>query len=294
MKRKVITIALAGLVAFMSNRCGSNQQDDNMQTVTSKDGTKIAYEKSGNGPAVILVIGALASRADHAKLAKILSSDFTVYNYDRRGRGDSGDTKPYSVRREIEDIEALIDDAGGSAYLYGISSGACLAIETSAALGDKVKKLAIYEAPYDEADGAAEKWKEYGAELNQLVTADRRGDAVEFHLKFVGVPDAALLTMKASPAWSDMKELAPTLLYDAAIVGEKRSIPVERASTIKASTLVMEGSKSLEPMPFMRVSADKIAKTIPNAQRHTIEGEGHNVDSKKVGEVLTNFFSKEK
>jgi pimeloyl-ACP methyl ester carboxylesterase len=265
-----------------------------MQTVTSKDGTKIAYEKSGNGPAVILVIGALASRADHDKLAKALSSGLTVYNYDRRGRGDSGDTKPYAVKREIEDIEALIDEAGGSAYLYGISSGGCLAIEASAALGNKVKKLAIYEAPYDEAEGAATKWKEYSSELNKLITADRRGDAVEFHLKFVGVPDAALLAMKASPAWSNMKALAPALLYDMAVVGENRSIPVERALTIKANTLVMDGGGSLESMPFMRTTADKLAKTIPNAQRHTIEGESHDVDSKKLAPVLTGFFNKEK
>jgi pimeloyl-ACP methyl ester carboxylesterase len=294
MKRNLITIVLAGIVAFMSNRCGSNQQDDNMQTETSKDGTKIAYERSGNGPAAILVIGALASRADHARLAEILSSDLSVYNYDRRGRGDSGDTKPYAVEREVEDIEALIDKAGGSAYLYGISSGACLAIEASAALNDKVKKLAIYEAPYDEAEGAAEKWKEYSAKLDQLVTADRRADAVEFHLKFVGVPDAALLAMKASPGWSNTKELAPTLLYDVAIVGKNRSIPVERASSIKAPTLVMDGGSSLESMPFMRTTADKLAKTIPNAQRHTVEGEGHNVDNKKMGELLKNFFRKEK
>ena len=141
-----------------------------MQTLISKDGTKIAYDKLGKGPAIILVIGALASRSDHAKLAELLSRDFTVYNYDRRGRGDSGDTKPTAVKREIEDIEALINEAGGSAYVYGISSGAGLALEAAAALGDKIKKLAIYEAPYDDANEFCQQWKEYSSKLDQLLS----------------------------------------------------------------------------------------------------------------------------
>jgi pimeloyl-ACP methyl ester carboxylesterase len=282
-----------GVVAYMGSSCSLNQQEEGiMQTVSSKDGTAIAYEKLGQGPAVILVIGALASRSDNAKLAQVLSTDFTVYNYDRRGRGDSGDTKPYAVNREVEDLEALIDEAGDSVYIFGISSGACLALEATAALGDKVKKLAMYEAPYDEAEGAAEKWKEYSSKLHQLLAEDRRGDAVEFHMKFVGAPDVAIVTMKASPRWSTMKALAPTIVYDAAIVGEKRSIPVERAAMIKANTLVMDGGASLESMPFMRVSADKLAKTIPNAKRRTVEDEGHDVDEKAIAPILHEFFSK--
>src|SRR5688572_17815148 len=141
-----------------------------MQTVTSKDGTQIAYDKMGNGPAVILVNGALSSRADHTELAQLLSQHFTVYNYDRRGRGDSGDNQPYKVEREIEDIEALIDKAGGTACVYGISSGACLALEAAAALGDKVKKLAMYEAPYDDTEGTAEKTKEFLSKLDALIS----------------------------------------------------------------------------------------------------------------------------
>lgn len=292
-KRNAIIILLIGVVAYVGSRCSLNQEEGNMQTLSSKDGTEIAYEKLGKGPAVILVIGALASRSDHAKLAQALSTDFTVYNYDRRGRGDSGDTKPYAVKREVEDIEALVDKAGGSAYVYGISSGACLALEAAAALGDKVKKLAIYEAPYDEAEGADEKWKDYSAKLDQLIAADRRGEAVEFHMKFVGAPEAAIVGMKASPAWSGMKALAPTIAYDVAVVGENRSIPIERAAIIKAKTLVMDGGASLESMPFMRVSADKLAKTIPNAQRRTVEGEGHNVDEKKLAPILKEFYGKE-
>jgi pimeloyl-ACP methyl ester carboxylesterase len=121
-------------------------------TVTSKDGTKIAYDKMGHGPAVILVAGALCSRSfwSGPELAKLLAHGFTVYNYDRRGRGESDDTKPYAVAREIEDIEALIDEAGGSASLYGHSSGAALALEAAIRLVKKVKKLALYEAPYND------------------------------------------------------------------------------------------------------------------------------------------------
>jgi pimeloyl-ACP methyl ester carboxylesterase len=263
-----------------------------MQKVTSTDGTKIAYEKLGKGPAVILITGALASRSNYAKLAERLSQDFTVYYYDRRGRGDSGDTKPYAVKREIEDIKAIIDDAGGSAYVYGVSSGACLALEAAASLGDKTKKLAIYEPPYDEAEGAAEKWKEYSSKVKKLVAADRSADAVEFHLKFVGLPDAMITEMKASPAWEGMKALAPTIGYDIAVVGEDRSIPVERVATIKASTLVMDGGASLESMPFMRASADKLGRNIPNAQRRTIEGEDHSVDEKVLAPILKEFFNK--
>jgi pimeloyl-ACP methyl ester carboxylesterase len=280
----------AGII--VGSACSSNQTEENMQTVTSRDGTKIAYDKSGTGPAVILITGALATRSNHAKLAQALSADFTVYNYDRRGRGDSGDTRPYAVEREIEDIDALIDEAGGSAYLHGISSGACLALEAAAALGKKVKKLSIYEPPYDEAEGASEKWAAYRDQLNQLIAADRRGDAIEFHMKFVGVPDSVMTGMKASPNWPGMKDLAPTIAYDIAVVGDNRSIPVDRVASIKASTIVMDGGNSLKPMPFMRVSADKLGKTIPNAQRRTVEGEAHNVNEQVLAPILKEFYSK--
>src|SRR5215216_799706 len=135
-----------------------------MRTVTSKDGTTIAFDQSGNGPVVILVDGALQYRAfdqGMAELANLLSPHFTVIHYDRRGRGDSTDTQPYALEREIEDIESLIDDVGGSASLYGISSGAALAMEAAIALPTKVKKLAMYEAPYNDDDSARQAWMEY-------------------------------------------------------------------------------------------------------------------------------------
>lgn len=278
----------------MNNRSGSNEQEGKMQTVTSKDGTKIAYDKMGKGPAVILVGGALAVRSDHAELAQLLSSDFTVYNYDRRGRGDSGDANQYAVTREIEDIAALIDEAGGTAYVYGISSGAALSLRTAADLGDKVTKLAVYEAPYSEAPGAAEAWKEYRTKFDEALAADRRGDAVALLMSVAGSPDAAIEQMKASPKWPGMEALAHTIAYDNAILGEDRSIPVGVISKITADTLAMDGGASLQTMPFMRPTAEKIAASVPNAQHRTIEGQAHNVDAKVLAPVLLQFFSNDK
>ena len=262
-----------------------------MQLVTSQDGTRIAYDKSGEGPAIILVNGALATRSSTSELAQLLADHFTVYSYDRRGRGDSADTRPYSVEREIEDIAALIDAAGGSAYVYGKSSGACLALQATSSLGDKVKKLAIYEAPYSEDEGAAQEWKEFRSELDGLLAADRRADAVTSFMKFVGAPDEAIAGMKASAAWPEMEAMAPTLAYDNAVVGDDRSVPVESAAKVKATTLVMDGGASLETMPFMRPTADKLAKAIPDAERRTLEGQAHDVSPKALVPILVKFFS---
>jgi pimeloyl-ACP methyl ester carboxylesterase len=262
-----------------------------MQRVTSRDGTRIAYEKSGNGPAVILVTGALATRASTSELAQLLSTNFTVYRYDRRGRGDSADTKPYAVRREVEDIAALIDAAGGSAYVYGKSSGASLALEAASSLGDRITRLAIYEAPYSEAAGAANEWRAFTSRLDSVLAANRRAEAVTFFLKFVGVPDEAIAGMKASAAWPEMEAMAPTLAYDNAVVGEDRSVPTERAAKLKAATLVMDGGASAGPMPFMRATADKLANVIPGAQRRTVEGQAHDVSSRVLAPILMKFFN---
>jgi pimeloyl-ACP methyl ester carboxylesterase len=262
-----------------------------METVTSKDGTAIAYDKSGSGRPVILAGGALVSRSAHGALAELLSRDFTVYNYDRRGRGDSGDTRPYSVDREIEDIEALVDAAGGSACLYGISSGACLALETASALGDKIEKLAIYEAPYDDTEGVAEKWEVYRSELNRLLAENRNGEAVELHMKTVGASGKTIAAMKESPEWRDMEALAPTIAYDIAVVGETRAIPARRIVTIEAHMLVIDGGTSSEMMPFMRPTANKIAEIAQHAQRCTLDGQDHNVDEKALAPVVRDFFN---
>lgn len=263
---------------------------DTMPTIISKDQTSIAFDKTGQGPAVILIHGALAGRADHTDLAEMLSKHFTVYNYDRRGHGGTQDNKQYNLEREVEDLEAIINAAGGSAYLYGISSGAALAFETAARLGDKVKKLAMYEAPYDEAAGAAEKWKTYTADIQKLNAAGKGAEAVEYHMNYVGVPEKMINDMKASPNWTAMVAMAPTLAYDIAAVGNDRSISAERAANIKATALIMDGGASAQTMPFMRRSAEKLASLIPNAQHRTIEGEAHGVNAKAIAPVLVQFF----
>jgi pimeloyl-ACP methyl ester carboxylesterase len=266
-------------------------QGRTMQSVTSQDGTRIVYDALGEGPALVLVNGALATRSGNSELVELLATRFTVYSYDRRGRGDSADTKPYSVQREIEDLDALIRAAGGSAYVYGKSSGACLAIRATASLGDKVKKLAVYEAPYSEAEGAARQWKAFTARLDGLLAADRRADAVAAFMQFVGASDEALAKLKASAAWPGMVAMAPTLAYDNAVVGDDRSVPVEIAAKVKAATLVMDGGASLKTAPFMRPTADKLARTIPGAERRTIEGQAHDVDAKVLVPILIKFFS---
>src|SRR5258708_18145636 len=216
-------------------------------TVTSKDGTRITYDKIGHGPAVILVAGALCSRSfwSGPELAKPLARSFTVYNYDRRGRGDSGDTKPYALEREIEDIEALIDEAGGSAYLYGHCSGAALALEAALRLGNTVKKLAMYEAPYNDDAEAQRAWKQYIKQLTEALAADRRGDAVALFMELVGMPADQIEAMRHAPAWPMFEAIAPTLAYDhTAILGEDASVPPQPAAIGTPPTLLTNPAPS--------------------------------------------------
>lgn len=262
-----------------------------MKTVTSKDGTTIAFDQSGQGPVVILVDGALQYRAfdqGMAELADLLSKHFAVIHYDRRGRGDSGDTQTYELEREIEDIEALIDEAGGSASLYGISSGAALALEAALALGRKVKKLVMYEPPYNDEEDARKGWKEYTQKLRELVATGRKGDAVGLFMMLVGMPAEHLEGMRQNPMWPLWEAVGPSLLYDAIAMGADASIPATRAATIAVPTLVMDGGGS--EWSFMHTTAVALAKAIPNAQHRTVEGQTHEVDSKVLAPVLIEFF----
>jgi pimeloyl-ACP methyl ester carboxylesterase len=261
-----------------------------MRTVTSKDGTTIAFDQSGQGPAVILVDGALQYRAfdqGMAELADLLAQHFTVIHYDRRGRGDSTDTKTYELAREIEDIEALIDEAGGSAFLYGISSGAALALEAALALGGKVKKLAMYEAPYNDDKNARKGWKEYRQKLKELVAAGRKGDAVGLFMMLVGMPADQLEGMHQHPMWPLWEAVGLTLAYDAAAMGEDGSIPSKRAARVPMPTLVMDGSESF---PFMHGTAVALAKAMLKGQHRTLEGQTHDVSAEAIAPVLIEFF----
>jgi pimeloyl-ACP methyl ester carboxylesterase len=263
-----------------------------LRTVTSKDGTTIAFDQSGQGPAVILVDGALQYRAfdqGMAQLADLLAQHFTVIHYDRRGRGDSTDTQPYALEREIEDIEALIDEADGSAFVYGISSGAALAMEAAIELGGKIKKLAMYEAPYNDDAVARQAWKEYRRQLKELVAAGRRGDAVGLFMMLLGMPADQLEGMRQHPMWPLWEAVGHTLAYDAAAMGEDASIPRERADSVTIPTLVMDGGAG--EWPSMHETAMTLAKAIPNAQHRTLEGQTHEVAAEAIAPLLVEFFS---
>lgn len=262
-------------------------------TVTSKDGTKIAYEKVGQGFPLILVSGAVEYRAFAfalQQLAALLSEHFTLYMYDRRGRGESGDTKPFAVEREIEDIDALIALAGGSAYVYGISSGAALAMEAAIALGsDKVKKLAMYEAPYNSEATARQTWREYRKNLDAAIAEGRRGDAMILFMQLVGMPDEHVPGMRQSPEFPIFEAVAPTLAYDAAALGEEAAVPVERAAQVTMPTLVMDGGASF---PFMHTAAVALADAMPQGEQRTLDGQTHDVQADVLAPVLVEFFRK--
>jgi pimeloyl-ACP methyl ester carboxylesterase len=266
-----------------------------MSTVTnvmSADGTQISYDVAGSGRPVILVDGALGFRAMGfgGSLAEQMAGSLSVYSYDRRGRGRSGDAAALSLQAEIEDIDALIERAGGSAGLYGISSGGALALEAAAALGRRVPRLAVYEIPYDGSAVGMTAWAEYRTRLADLVAAGDRGGAVELFMVFVGASAEGVARMRESPAWPAFESVAPTLLADAEALGD-RSVPVGRAAAVTAETLVIDGSASLATMPFMRASAEVLAAAIPRARHLVLDGQGHDVDASAIAPVLSRFFT---
>jgi pimeloyl-ACP methyl ester carboxylesterase len=265
-----------------------------MSKVISKDGTEIAYETKGSGKPVILVDGALCYRnfGPMGQLSELLAPNLKVYIYDRRGRGESTNSKPFAVEREVEDIDALIKAAGGTAYVYGISSGACLTLEAAIRLGNKISKLAIYEPPYNSMRGAVEQWKEYRCKLSEAISTYQRGDAVTLFMQLVGTPDDQLNGMRQAPMWPMLEAVAPTLIYDAYEIGEDRTAPLDRASKITVPTLVMDGGANLQYMPFMNASATALAKAIPHAEHRTLEGQTHDLKSEVLAPVLVEFFNK--
>ena len=203
-----------------------------------------------------------------------------MINYDRRGRGESTDTAPYSVEREIEDIEALIEEAGGSAHVFGISSGAALALE-AANRGLAIEKLALYEAPFIVDDSRAPVPDDYLERLEGLVASDRRGDAIRLFMRQgVGLPAVFVAMMRIMPAWSKLKAVAPTVVYDAAIVDDYqkgRPLPSDRWTSVTMPTLVAVGGKSPD---WMRNGMRALADVLPNARHSTLEGQTHIVKAR--------------
>lgn len=257
--------------------------------VVSKDGTVIAYERSGAGPALILVDGALCSRAfgPMPKLAPLLAQRFTVYVYDRRGRGASGDTLPYSKQREVEDLAALVREAGGNAFLAGLSSGAALALE-AAASGLPVAKVVAYEPPYVD-EGTSRDGAHHERELESRIAAGDRSGAVKYFMRsMVGVPAPFVILMQAMPwIWRKLKAVAHTLPYDAAVMTAFR-VPTERLRAIQVPTLVMHGAKT---DPRLQKAARAVADAVPGAQQRTLAGQTHNVAPSVLAPALVEFFA---
>ena len=260
-----------------------------MRTVISKDGTAIAFDQWGTGPAIILVGGAFTDRSQPilTQLAESLSPQFTVINYDRRGRGDSGDTAPYGVEREIEDLEALIKEAGGSAFVCGFSSGAALALE-AAASGLAMKKLALYEPPFRIAGSSRPLPQDFAKHLSGLISSGSRGDAAEYFMtQAAEVPTEFVAQMRNEPFWPTVEAVAHTLIYDTTIMGNDGSLPIERLTVITVPALVIDGGAS---PAWMRDAVQAVAEVMPHAQRRTLEGQTHQVSPQVLAPVLMEFF----
>ncbi len=250
-----------------------------MSTVTSKDGTTIAFDQSGQGPAVILVMGAFNDRSTGAPLAQALESHFTVFNYDRRGRGESGDTAPYAIAREIEDIDALIAQAGGSARVFGYSSGAILALR-AAAHGSAISQLAFYEPPPTGARAG-----QLAPQLGELIAAGRRGDAVElFQTEAVGIPAAVVAQLRNAPFRPALERIAPTLVYESTIL---QAVPTDLFASVRVPTLIIDGDQSPQ---IMRQAAQSLANALRDGRYRTLDGQGHDMVPAVLGPVLEEFF----
>jgi pimeloyl-ACP methyl ester carboxylesterase len=261
-----------------------------MKKILSKDGTPLAFDQSGTGPAVLLVGGAFQYRAvdsGTAKLAALLSPHSTVLHYDRRGRGNSGDTLPYAIEREIEDIDALIQEVGGSASVFGMSSGAVLALRAAAA-GLAIKKLALYEPPFNSgSDEDLQMSANYTRQLTTLLKEGRRGDAAAFARQYFGTPAEMVAGMRQMPMWPLFEAVAPTLAYDNAIMGDG-SVPAELLANVMTPTLVMDGEAS---PAFMHKAAQAAAHYLPNARHRRLPEQTHNVDPEVLAPVLEEFFA---
>jgi len=257
-----------------------------MDKVTSADGTAIAYDRLGDGPAVVLVCGGSVDRMSNAPLAALLAEDYTVYNYDRRGRGDSGDAAEYAVEREFEDLDAIFAAAGGSAHLYGTSSGAALALLATAA-GRPVNKLALWEPPYI-LEGTRDRPPADTASIYRAFVAEgRRDKAAEYFMaEVVGLPAEFVAMAKESPWWPAQEAIAHTLAYDATVLGDY-SIPAA-AGSVTVPTRVFTGGASDE---WMKLGNEAVEAAIPAASGRVVPDQQHNVDPATLAPYLKEFFA---
>jgi pimeloyl-ACP methyl ester carboxylesterase len=254
-----------------------------VQTVRSVDGTAIAYEQTGRGQPLILVGGALNNRQSAAPLATLLAPHFSVVTFDRRGRGESTDTPPYAVEREVQDLTALVDAVGGSAHMYGHSSGAILGLETAAA-GVAIGKLAIYEPPYLTDNGSGEGWQVFADRLQSLVDEGHPDQAVEAFIRHTGADfDPA---MKQSPWWPALLQLAPSLPYDITVTGDSQ-VPVDLLEHVTAPLLALYGTAS---PPWAEASTGAVAVAVRNGRQEAIADQDHGVAPEALAPLLIEFF----
>jgi pimeloyl-ACP methyl ester carboxylesterase len=261
-----------------------------MDQVTSRDGTPIAFDRLGDGPPVIVVCGAMCGRALMRSTAEELAKHFTVFNYDRRGRGDSGDTAPYAVEREIEDIGALIAEAGGTASVYGHSSGAGLVLHATAH-GLPIAKIVLHDPPYALDEEARQNAREYGENLRAMLLEDRRGDAVELFMTMVGMPQEMVEGMRHTTQWEQLETIAPTLAYDSEVMGDidrDGTIPVDQVSRVTVPALVLTGGADY---PWMIEVGRRLADAMSNGHHRMLEGQKHAVPPEVLVPVLAEFFA---
>jgi pimeloyl-ACP methyl ester carboxylesterase len=267
-----------------------------MSTVTSKDGTKIAFDKVGTGPAVILVNGATGYRRAFdptlEQVAELLGKHFTVYNYDRRGRGESSDTQPFAKEREIEDLQALVEDAGGKAMVLGFSSGGVLSLDATAATTG-ITKLVVYEPPFIVDDGR-QPLPDYAERTARLAAEGKLDELVEYFMtQIVGIPAEYMGGMKQDQTtWTRLIGVARTIAYDAAFMGnvmQGKPLPTDRWVKVTVPVLVADGGAS---DAWMHKAADALAKVLPHASRQTLAGQTHAVDPKVLAPVIIEFFKK--
>ncbi|HET8841882.1 MAG TPA: alpha/beta hydrolase, partial [Ktedonobacteraceae bacterium] len=250
-----------------------------MRKVLSKDGTPIAFDQAGHGPGLILIGGALTIRTDQASLAAALAPNFTVITYDRRGRGESGDSMPYAVAREVEDLEALLDESGGSAFVFGHSSGAVLSLEAAHLLPEKITKLALYEPPFIIDNSRMAVPEDSLSHITELISSGRKSEAVEYFLEGVGTPAEIRALMRLSPMWPRAEAIVHTLIYDLTIIENTQKgdpFPLKKWSSVAVSTLVMDGTMffgSEDGHTFLRHAAIELADILPNAQHRILEGQ---------------------
>lgn len=263
-----------------------NRRDLPIHTVTSADGTVIAFEKTGSGPPVVIVGGGLNEKAMHAELADGLSHRFTVYNYDRRGRGASGDntTGDYDVLREVEDLEAVIDATGQACAVFANCTGGMIAVR-AAADGLPITKLALYEPPY----GAPQPDPGYLTELRELLQDERTTDAVALFLKHDALfSDDEIEYFQTHPIWPAFEAMAHSMPYDSSLSVSAATLPTSQLARIQAPALVLGGQESPE---WMIGNCERLAGSIPNGTMRLMRTAGHLMDDVVGAEILTDFFA---